>query len=454
MCIAVCYAFNIIRELGYSFCPMKLIDDFYKDYENQLIKEINVLYFEALYQKYAAKEINSEAVDLVMNDGKNNSRVFPLPIVSDEQLNKIIIQDYEKLAAPDLTALSEVGLCLCKMQAGLGTSVKRDDLILKYENRTKLGAKGTDLFIEYAGKMLSIAEVQLLQTEAKASKKIYKYLAFYNLVNHETVEAVQNIWNKKHPSLDKTYHEIFKSNELKEYPMVEQLLMPTVAESGELTLERMAPGGHGFLGFFELLKIFRADTVNNEILAIGNGEDLRSDPDDKLVSWMVKEKLPIMMITTTKLDKDKKGGQLALVDGDKPYVTIVEKAQAQKADQLEYFEELGLRAGDKRSLFNTNIVLINKQALKAAFDQYLNISEAEFRAIITPDLIKNTKEQDGKKFIQLEGAIGSVMLNLDKYFRQNFGKDLIGFLNLAPESREKFFLPIKTREDFEEIYGT
>ena len=143
-----------------------------------------------------------------------------------------------------------------------------------------------------------------------------------------------------------------------------------------------------------------------------------------------------------------------MVKENAPYMAIVEKAQAEKADQLEYFQELGLRESDNRSLFNTNIVLINKKALKEFFNKYLDVSESEFLEILAPDLIKNKKEQHGKEFIQLEGAIGSTLLNLDKYFRVKFDKDLVHFLNLAPENREKFFLPIKKREDFDGIYNS
>ena len=104
-------------------------------------------------------------------------------------------------------------------------------------------------------------------------------------------------------------------------------------------------------------------------------------------------------------------------------------------------------------MFNTNVVLINKRVLKQRFKEFLIISSGEFEKIISPELIKNTKEQNGKSFVQLEGAIGSTLLNLDKYFRMNFNEGLVHFLNLAPENREKFFLPIKKRADFDEIYG-
>ena len=64
---------------------------------------------------------------------------------------------------------------------------------------------------------------------------------------------------------------------------------------------------------------------------------------------------------------------------------------------------------------------------------------------------KKDHEQGGKKFIQLEGAIGSCILNLDRYFRTKFKKKVVRLLNLEKENREKFFLPIKKFSDFEEL---
>ena len=61
------------------------------------------------------------------------------------------------------------------------------------------------------------------------------------------------------------------------------------------------------------------------------------------------------------------------------------------------------------------------------------------------------KTQDGVKFTQLEGAMGSTLLNLDGYFRKEFNQSIVSFVNLSSDDRESFFLPIKKREDFEEI---
>lgn len=428
----------------------KQIFEYLKDCSDEKNKEINFLYFDGLYQKYKNPTNN---VEIILANGINDSNIIPYAIADEKLKQTLHVQSYETLLGPSSSQLKEINLCICKMQAGLGTSVEREDLVAKYTNRKNLGAKGTDLFINYHGKMISIAENQLLLAIEKSL--IYKRVSFQNLINEETKEAVSDIWENYHPELKKKYLEIFNSDKLIRYPDFMQLMMPTINGHDELTFKRTSPCGHGFLGFAKILEIFRKEKINadSDIFVIGNGEDLKSTPDEKIISWVFENEIPITMITTTKLEKDKKGGQLAIVRGEKPYVSIIEKAQAEKANQLEYFEELGLREGDGESLFNTNIVIINEVALKKIFNKYLDISESEFLELLTPDVIKNKKEQNGHIYTQLEGAIGSVLLNLDKFFRIQYNYSLVSFLNLSAESREKFFVPIKTREDFDEIYG-
>ena len=158
------------------------------------------------------------------------------------------------------------------------------------------------------------------------------------------------------------------------------------------------------------------------------------------------------MITTSKTENDKKGGQISIVKSPTyNYVTIVEKAQAEESNQLHYFEELGLRSTDRPSLFNTNIVIINQAALKKRLLRFPKMNDENFLNCFSPDVIKNIKAQGNKSFTQLESALGSVVLNLDRYFRENYQEKLIHFLNLTPADRTKFFLPIKSRKDYDDF---
>ena len=125
-------------------------------------------------------------------------------------------------------------------------------------------------------------------------------------------------------------------------PEISQEMMPTISESGELTRERIAPAGHGFIGFREIYHALSSE--RDEIICIGNGEDLNSTPDEKILGHVIKNGIPVVMITTTKTSLDLKGGQMGIKkEGENEIISIFEKAQAEESNQLEYFEKLGLR---------------------------------------------------------------------------------------------------------------
>ena len=384
--------------------------------------DLNQKYFELLLNKKDHKSQN-----LILKDENNDSKLIPFSLVSDGDESQFNLYNYRNLSI-DEELLKNVDLKILKMQAGLGTSVKRDDLV-----DGELSAKGVDLTFDYKGKDLSIAKIHYYIKEEIKNKKLYKNVTLQNLVNDETKSDIENL---------------FKEDDV--LASIEQLKMPTIDESGELSDKRLAPCGHGFIGIHEIVDAISSDS--DEIVCIGNGEDLNSTIDAKIASLVVKESISILMITTDKTQNDKKGGQLALVKEDPPYLTIVEKAQAQASGQLEYFEKLGLRENDKKGLFNTNIVVINKKALRENIKECLqDFNLDSFLESICPNVIKNKKSQDGESFIQLESALGSVVLNTDKYFRESHNKKILSVLNLSQKYRDRFFLPIKKREDYDFI---
>ena len=386
---------------------LELLKELYADEASSSSVKTNILYILCLLAK-----VKQALPEIVLKNSSNDSLFVPFPILNEHDKKNIDITEYDLLEEPSPINEDKV-VTLCKMQAGLGTSVKRDDLIQRYKKSKEIGSKGTDLFIKYNECFISLAELQLIRAYDLIQDKVFSKINFQNLVNSETEKSVDEIWDLKHLETEKTYRELFKEDSLQKLPDIKQLMAPSLRDgSMSLTTERLAPAGHGYLGFYILLELFNASNVADEIIAIGNGEDLESNPDQKIISWIAKKEIPIVMITTDKLEKDKKGGQFALVKDTAPYITIIEKAQAEKSGQLAFFEELGLREGDQKSLFNTNIVIINKKSLKNLFRTYLKISEESFIDAISPDIIKNTKEQNGKKYIQVEGALGSVMLNL------------------------------------------
>jgi hypothetical protein len=388
--------------------------------------DINDLYFDILYRRF--KESDTTVTPLHQPEVGITSKIIPTAIATADQMKHISVTNYKDLKANE-KILKEYSLNLVKMHAGLGTSLERMDLIKKYDNRESLGAKGTDLFFEHEGEMKSVFEIDLRETRKLREKNIYKNVFYTALVNEET----QKIIEEKSEGFEVL--EIFQKK------------MKTLDSSGELTDKRLAPCGHGFVGVKFIYEIL-SRPKENLISSIGNGEDLKSTPDTKITSWMVENNIPVVMITTTKTQADKKGGQISIVDDEVPYLSIVEKAQAESHGQLDYFEKLGLRKGDSESLFNTNIALFNHAALKDIFSAYESDDEIKKLLIdASPDLIKNKKED----FIQLESALGSVLLNLDRNARRKFGRRVVHFLNLDNDDRENFFRPLKKREDYEEV---
>ena len=419
---------------------LEKINEYFQTFTNESEEDLDV---NLTYATSLAKAFRDEkSLDLEMFDPENHSsaegKCIPFALIPKD--GRSDVTNYSDLIAkPHI--LSDFELVLCKMHAGLGSSVKRKDHLKMMSGREKLGSKGTDLFFEVNGDSISIAELQFHQVRRLKDTNIYREVSILNVVNEETIDEVEKIER----AFDESVNIL---------PHIKQFKIPTVDERLELTTQRLAPAGHGLVGYSLLLKIFESE-VSKKIISIGNGEDLNSTPDDKITSWMVEREIPVVMITTTKLECDKKGGQISKEEkDDKFFYTIVEKAQAEKAHQLDYFQKLGLREGDFEALFNTNIVVINTEALKKEMIQASELDTEKFREIITPFVIKNTKMQNGGAFTQLEGALGSVMLNLDKYFRLNHGRGMLHFLNLSADERSEFFMPIKKFEDFSEITKT
>lgn len=378
---------------------------------------IELEYFEGLLS-----QLNEKKEVLTIATPENDTGVYPTAIAPRDLMRKELpFHSYEDIKQRYSTKeVVDCTLWLRKMHGGLGSSLERTEYLKRY-GRTTPGSKSTDLYLEtkeYGP--ISLAEAQIIQASKKTSS--FKKVVLQDLVNNDVKPILDEMWQKHSKLLD---------NKFSRLESLIQQKLPTI-KSGELTTERLAPAGHGIFGY-EVLKGPRPEG-ENLVACIGNGEDLSSTPDRAIVNWMLTENIPVVMVTTTKTERDMKGGQIALkVEGDKTYLTIVEKAQAEQADQLEYFERLGLREDDEDAFFNTNLVLINFAALK-------NYNVA------LPDLIKNKKDQ----YIQLEGAMGSVLLNSDRISR-NHGSKLVHILNVNKENRMKFFNPIKGMHDFEYI---
>ncbi len=423
---------------------------------------LNQSYFDLLYEKH--KTVTQES-NLIIG-----VTAYPVSIASETLLKELPFAEYESLKKQkdELCLIAKSAkLWIKKMQAGVGSSVSRSTYLARKKGipleAVRLGCKGTDLFAELDGKDVSIAEIQLLQAIIDAENGFYSKVIVYDIVSEETLCSVKNLWNSPcFFNTKKTYEKTFQDNpKLEKYGEFCQKHQPTIDDKGKLSTNRTNPGGHGIIGFASL----RAAYIDDErpagdtkglIGVVGNGEDLGSSPDPLITGWMIKNNVPIAMITTEKTELDMKGGQIALVKDETGfvYVTIIEKAQAEQVGQLELFELLGLRPQDRLAFFNTNTALFNYEILVPLIKKLIaEMGEQEFTKQVSPDLIRNVKTQvdsDGVKrqYVQLEGAMGSCLLNFDKLCRKKLGRSAVHFLNVEKKSRTRFFNPIKTAFDF------
>lgn len=433
------------------------------------LDDLNFEYFKILYRKFKNPKKTDKPLKIIENESDRNNPewtwAYPTASAPAEVMKNFPVCHYADLQKVGLKGDAKRSvLWVKKMQAGSGSSLTRETYLARMtgQKNVRIGAKGTDLFANVAGKDVTLAELQILQSIADVTQGNYAGVILHDIVSSETEEAIQKIWDKVCPLTNKTYLQMVKETKgMGLSGKTFQAYIPTIDEEGKLTSKRKAPGGHALFGV-DALRAAIYDDLRPElpqsaelIGVVGNGEDLSSTPDPLMVEWMVREKIAVAMVTTSKTSIDLKGGQMALVpqEGNQFYVSMIEKAQADSAGQGKLFEDLGLRSQDREAFFNTNMVLINYKVVVPLIKKLIQeIGEQQFFDIVAPDLILNVKKQnDGgkdRKFTQLEGAMGTVFLNLDRYWRSRYKTGILHIFNVEAQERTRFFSPIKTAFDY------
>lgn len=386
--------------------------------------------------------------------------------------------------------------------------------------RVPIGAKATDLFfnvteVKYPDtdkvivlakpEKVSIAEIKLLHVIDDVSSQ-YGSMFFQPLVNADSAPSYIKLLDSIYlpdrvdaaipGSAKRTYRQVMAEKGVRlvagSDAMLYQKDLPVIdLETKELTDKYTAPGGHGQWGVRLLLDALNFRLPNDgktHIRAFYNGDGVANFPDASIIGWMAKENVPVVVVSTTKTGADKKGGQLGiqiLRDGSsRPQ--ILELAQAKKAEQGELFGAIGLPGHEKvlgdnakeytneegKQYFNTNIAILNYNVLTPILNELAQLDQVELNGeilpgrkvverIISPDLIENKKEKaDGKEYTQLEGAIGSSLLNLNAFFvttkdervkallARHGVEKLLRIVDADVPNRTKFFTPVKNAFDF------
>ncbi len=445
-------------------------------------------YLRGLYAKFqqSFKGVKEGVTAAIPKIGDN---FIPSALMSKFDRERVLgTRDYEtQIRLPQyLSAAKEVVLWSNPMNGGLGTSVARQRYLWQNFNRENLGAKATDLYypLDLFGfdergssvimrEHVSIVELQLLQ--ALSQDGAYRMHKIQSFVNDESKVPMENFLNTvylfdrldERPGKEKrTYRQMFSQG--RQVAASEELLLQAVlpvidSETGLLTDEFLAPGGHGQLGtqLLQEAPFLSLPKEGVQIRALFNGDGVNNEPDPYVAGWMAQERIPIAMVTTTRTPLDAKGGIMGIFLGTlkRGVAAILEIAQAKEAGQEALFLVLGLTEGDRGGqFFNTNTALTNDTLLSPFLRELKHIIGAEkFAEVTTPDLIQNKKEKgpDKKKVIQMEGALGSALLNLNRFvtttddmrvkeLMRKYGFDrLVYFVNFGANARINAFTPVK-----------
>lgn len=205
----------------------------------------------------------------------------------------------------------------------------------------------------------------------------------------------------------------------------------------------LAPGGHGQL-LYELYysgKLHEMLNAGTNILVIGNADNMQARPQKFVAAKILKEDIPIAMISTDRTDIDAKGGIFVVKNGKLQIIEAgtVAKDEEHKNDpnrhQMPMFMSFGLKEGHRPVPFNTNTFYVNIPVIVRLLDA---MDDDERRKLLMPDLI--AKGKNGSK--HLEGALATVALKFDgaKVF------------NLPASQRWKVFTPAKGPIDIIYLY--
>jgi UTP--glucose-1-phosphate uridylyltransferase len=130
-----------------------------------------------------------------------------------------------------------------------------------------------------------------------------------------------------------------------------------------------------------------------EYAFISNSDNLGAVPDEKILGWFAKNKVPFLMEVCERTEADKKGGHLAQTKSGQ--LILREVAQCPE-DEVEDFQNI-----EKYSYFNTNNLWVNLKVLKE------KLIECDF--VLPLSLIVNPKEVEGEKVFQIETAMGAAI---------------------------------------------
>ncbi len=484
-------------------------------------------YFAVLNAKYHSEQIKPvigiNAIPSALLESQARERL--LGVVDGKQL----LDDEE-----NIRVARSIDVRVLQLKGGLGTSFKRKETLKRLVGRDSLADKGTDSYFEnisvqgfdaagnprMSKENISVAELKLLYYVHLIQEKLFHHIEVQELVNAESQEAVSRFWDTLYLAdrVDermashkrRTYRQIFnfpaegsagvKGLSFNPHFIVQGVIPVIDAQTGQyLDNEALrSPGGHG--AFVALM--MEENAMNRRGLSVPqmsvftNGDGVNNMLPPAVAGWMVRKKIPLVMVTTTKQLLDLKGGLIALLSNAplpqevqeklKAFETLsmedvldvqtalspylLEIAQAKAAAQVDVFKKMGISIGVRGAqFFNTNLHAQNHTILDPFLADLKGVLGSErFLEIIGPDLVVNPKEKNvnGQKLavLQLEGASGSALLALNRFvltstdprvmaLKEKHGIErVVYFVNFDEHLRSEVFTPEKYTWDHY-LYG-
>ena len=452
-------------------------------------------YVRGLYLQFGSKSLPQPL--------KIGDNFIPTALMNEDDWTKYPEIDYgTKIYHKDeyAAAAKKVVLLAQSMDGGLGSSLGdlKEYLSTITEGRRALsGAKSSDLFkkveldgFDAQGRVIkivtavSVLEFKVLQILSR--EKYFQRIDLQELESEQSREFIEKFFDTEiylkdrldqRPGASKrTYRQYFKEIKktatLKE-PLI-QALLPTIDIATKRLTDRFkAPGSHGYWGTTAIHEIINENLSQDgtkQLRALYNGDGQNNFIDHYMAGFMVQEGVGFVMLTSTRMPIDAKGGILGLQkeSNGKWRPGMMELADAKNVGQVSEFQAVGLTKGNKgKQRFNTNLVILNDSLLQPFLRELQSfLGEARFNEIIAPNLISNPDKEKGIN--KLEGALGHVFLNLNAWIMTDQSLDgikarellskyhiskLFATINLESDQRTKFFTPNKAPSD-QEYYNS
>jgi len=279
---------------------------------------------------------------------------------------------------PDAALLEKT--VMLKLNGGLGTGMGLD------KAKSLLKVKGEDTFLDLTAK------------QVMAMRKEYGFKVKFMLMNSfSTSDDTLAFLGEKYPSLG--YEEGLEMLQNKVPKIDAKTLEPAECKSNPDN--EWCPPGHGDL-YAALVASGRLESLlkaGYKYMFVSNSDNLGASLDLPILTYFAEKDAPFMMECCERTANDKKGGHLAVRNGDKQLI-LRESAMCADEDE-DAFQDI-----TRHRFFNTNNLWIRLDKLQQVIDKnggFIPLPMIMNKKTVDP------KDEKSQKVIQLETAMGAAI---------------------------------------------